>query len=163
MKRVRHSIYSLMLGLSLVSCKNEATEKDRSIGVSFTKEGEAELFKRDADSLFARFDIEFARSEYETQTGLMYRKSMELNQGMLFIFNDEQPRYFYMKNTQIPLDIIYLSANKEVVSFVKNAEPFNQGSLPSNQPAMYVLELNAGLIDRLGIEIGDRLKYQNQN
>lgn len=163
MKHLRPSVYYLILGLSLVSCKNEDASKETPMAVSFTVEGKAELFKHDTDSLFARFDVEFAKSEYETQTGLMYRSSMAPERGMLFIFNNEQPRYFYMKNTQIPLDIIYLSANKEVVSFVKNTEPFNEETLPSNEPAMYVLELNAGLIDQLNIDIGDRLEYQNQN
>ena len=159
MKHIRRSVYYLIIGLSLVSCKNESPVKETPIALSFTVEGKAELFKYGTDSLFARFDVEFAKSEYETQTGLMYRSSMAPEQGMLFIFFNEQPRYFYMKNTQIALDIIYLSSDKKVVSLVRNAEPFNEETLPSNEPAMYVLELNAGLIDQLGIDIGDRLEY----
>ena len=95
----------------------------------------------------ARLDIEIADDEYQTQTGLMYRKSMNTNEGMLFIFKDEAPRAFYMKNTQFALDIIFINSNKKVVSIQKNAQPLNLKPLASEGEAQYVLEVNAGLTD----------------
>lgn len=89
----------------------------------------------------------------------MYRQTMQQNQGMLFVFPDEQIRTFYMKNTFLPLDIIYINANKEIISIVKNARPMDETSLPSEKPAKYVLEINAGLTDAWGIEIGDHISY----
>ena len=71
-----------------------------------------------AFSLIAKFDIEIADDEYETQTGLMNRKSMKNDNAMLFIFPDMQMRAFYMKNTLIPLDIIYLDNNNTIVSII---------------------------------------------
>jgi|AVFP01.1.fsa_nt_gi uncharacterized membrane protein (UPF0127 family) len=152
----------ILLGLSLcmTACKTESS-KQAEIVIQFNKEGTASLFKTHTDTAYTKFDVEFAKTEYETQTGLMYRNSMENHQGMLFIFDDSEPRYFYMKNTRIPLDIIYLSKDKEIVTIHKEAQPFNENSLPSNGPAQYVLEINGGLVDRLGIEMGDRLEFQN--
>ena len=84
---------------------------------------------------------------------------MNPNEGMLFIFKDEQPRSFYMKNTLIPLDIIYLNKDKAVVSIQKNAKPLDESSLPSEQPAMYVLEVNAGLSELWKISNGDYIEF----
>ena len=107
------------------------------------------------DSLVAQLDIEIAQGEYETQTGLMYRKSMLDNRGMLFIFDTEIRRSFYMKNTEFALDIIFINSEQKIVSIQKNAQPLDQTSLPSEGPNMYVLEVNAGLTDQWGLSAGD--------
>ena len=78
---------------------------------------------------------------------------------MLFIFPDEDFRSFYMKNTKIPLDIIYIDADKTIVSIQKNAKPFDETSLPSDAPAKYVLEINGGLFDEWQLQIGDKITY----
>jgi uncharacterized membrane protein (UPF0127 family) len=78
---------------------------------------------------------------------------------MLFVFEDELPRSFYMKNTRISLDLIFINENKKIVSFQKNAQPFDERSLPSNAPAKYVLEVNAGLVDTWGLIIQDSISY----
>ena len=150
-------LFFTLLTLSMSSCK-EDKKVVKQTQVSFKKEGELTIFK--ADSTTVNLDIEIANSEYETQTGLMYRDAMETNQGMLFIFPDETQRYFYMKNTKIALDIIYISGNKTIVSFQKNAKPFNESSLPSTFPAKYVLEVNAGLSDAWSLRIGDRIQFK---
>jgi len=89
----------------------------------------------------------------------MYRKSMEEHQAMLFIFQEEQPRSFYMKNTEFSLDIIYINKKKKVVSIQKNTTPYDKNSLPSGEPVLYVLEIKAGLSDRWGIENGDSVRW----
>ncbi|MDX1410375.1 MAG: DUF192 domain-containing protein, partial [Saprospiraceae bacterium] len=94
------------------------------------------------------------------QAQLLFRESMPRDHGMLFIFSGETMRSFWMKNTKIPLDIIYFNKDLELVS-VANARPCRTstcGSYPSDGPAMYVLELNAGLADELGLAAGDRLE-----
>jgi len=160
MKLIKRSIICICLGVAIWSCQNQSKEQAPAQSISFTKEGEAQLLEKDSDSIIVILDIEFAISEYETQTGLMYRDSMAKNQGMLFIFDDVRLRSFYMKNTRIPLDIIYLSENLEIVSFQKNARPLDTKSLPSDAPAKYVLEISGGLADEWGLKIGDRLQYQ---
>ncbi len=141
------------------SCKETTNQKSLTKEVSFTKEGELKLKKAKTDSILKIVDLEIAESDYETQTGLMYRHSMEDNQAMLFIFKDDQPRSFYMKNTEFALDIIYINSKKEIVSIQKNAKPYDKTSLPSNVPAMYVLEIKGGLSDAWGIENGDTIKW----
>ncbi|MFT7052310.1 MAG: uncharacterized membrane protein (UPF0127 family) [Psychroserpens sp.] len=148
------------VALQLWSCKEEQKYSEvKQVEVTFKKEGELQLKKAITDSLLTSLDIEIADDEYSTQTGLMYRSSMDNNQGMLFIFPDTNNRSFYMKNTQIPLDIIFISENKTIVSIQKNAEPMNETSLPSEAPAKYVLEVNAGLSDTWSLEKGDIIEF----
>lgn len=158
MKCLRFLLFGFLLSLSIISCKKE-TQKITQTKVTFSKEGELSIFNTENDSLKVNLDIEIADTDFDIQTGLMYRDNMKPKQGMLFVFEDESPRYFYMKNTRIPLDIIYINANKHIVSFQKNAKPFDESSLPSNVPAKYVLEVNAGLVDTWGLKIGDRINY----
>lgn len=146
--------------LALASCKNEANKEIKTEAISFTKEGDLSIFQATSDSIKANFDIEIAETEYETQTGLMYRPSMEEKQGMLFIFPNVSVRSFYMKNTEFPLDIIYIDENQKIVSFQKNAKPYDETSLPSEGAAKYVLELNGGLSDRLNLQVGDSIAFK---
>ena len=158
--------YSLLLftSLLLIHCKEDKPTRSKDkVVVSFKKEGVLQIKKADSDSIIKTLDIEIADNEYETQTGLMYRDKLQPNHGMLFIFPDVQPRSFYMKNTRIPLDIIYIDATKTIVSFQKNAKPFDETSLPSNAPAKYVLEINGGLSDIWKLEIGDNIKFEELN
>ncbi|EGV43619.1 DUF192 domain-containing protein [Bizionia argentinensis JUB59] len=148
-----------LIALTATSCKEEP-KKTKQAEVAFKKEGELQLLKKVNDSVLVNLDIEIADNESETQTGLMYRESMKINRGMLFIFPNEQPRSFFMKNTRIALDIIYLDANKTVVSFQENAQPFNEGSLPSEGAAKYVLEVNAGLVNTWQLEVGDAMTFK---
>ncbi|WP_396603233.1 DUF192 domain-containing protein [Algibacter sp. R77976] len=140
-----------------LSCK-EDKKAIKQTEVTFTKEGELTILKA-SDSTKVTLDIEIADTDFDIQTGLMYRNSMKNSQGMLFVFDDETERFFYMKNTKIPLDLIYINASKSIVSFQKNAKPFDESSLPSNAPAKYVLEINAGLVDTWGISVGDGVMF----
>lgn len=140
------------------SCK-EDQKTIKPVVVEFKKEGEL-ILKTANDSIIKNLDIEIADDEYQTQTGLMYRDSMEQNQGMLFIFPVEDLLGFYMKNTKFALDIIYIDSDKKIVSFQKNAQPYSEDSLPSNVPAKYVLEVNAGLADAWQLKVGDKIEYQ---
>jgi len=146
--------------LSNISCKEENRSFDiKPTKVSFKKEGELILKKSNKDSIIAKLNIEIADDEYQTQTGLMYRDGMEDNQAMLFIFPNQDYRSFYMKNTKFALDIIYISEDKKIVSIQKNAQPMKETSLPSEAPAKYVLEINAGLSEEWGLEPGDLIDF----
>lgn len=124
---------------------------------------EADLFIHDKDGkVKATFQVELAQNEQETTLGLMYRKSMPQHRGMFFIFPQEEMRSFWMKNTYIALDIIYINAKNQVVSISKNATPLSETSRPSEAPAQFVLEVNAGVSDRLSIEVGDTISYQKR-
>jgi len=81
------------------------------------------------------------------------------NQGMLFIFPDEQMHSFYMKNTEISLDIIFLKSDLTIASFQENTQPMNETGLSSQVPIQYVLEVNAGLAQKWLLEVGDKIEY----
>ncbi len=156
----KNSIFILTL-LLFICCKDEKqkVKPTEKVVITFKKEGTLSIKKAKTDSITKTLDIEIADNDYETQTGLMYREKLQPNHGMLFIFPDSQLRNFYMKNTKIPLDIIYINENKEIVSFQKNAKPFNETSLPSEAPTKYVLEINAGLSDEWNLEVGDKIEF----
>ncbi|NNK12454.1 MAG: DUF192 domain-containing protein [Flavobacteriaceae bacterium] len=141
------------------ACKDEPKKVVNTTPVTFTKEGTLSIFRAATDSLLAQVNIEIAESDYETQTGLMYRESMEKNQGMLFIFPEEAYHSFYMKNTRFPLDIIYINKDMEVGSIIANAQPMDEESLPSENPVMYVLEVNAGMAEEWKLAQGDRIEF----
>ena len=102
------------------------------------------------------FVLEVAETEEAQQTGLMNRDSMPADRGMIFVFDDEEERGFWMKNTRIPLDILYLDRTGRIVS-LKQMEPFDLRSTPSDGPAQYAIELNAGAATRAGVKRGDTL------
>ncbi len=145
--------------LMVTSCKEEAKKTIATQNIDFTKEGELSIFKNSTDTLLTKLDIEIAETDYETQTGLMYRKGMEQNQGMLFVFPDEAVHSFYMKNTEFPLDILYIDEDFKIASVQENAAPLNEGSLSSEVPVQYVLEVNAGYAERQGVTVGDSISY----
>ena len=82
------------------------------------------------------------------------------SRGMLFIFNNESKQSFWMKNTKMSLDILYVSAGREIVDIYKHTMPYSTSPIPSGKPAMYVVELTAGFCDRYGIEKGDRIAFK---
>ncbi len=141
------------------SCKEDTKKVIKTEPVTFTKEGTLTIFKTETDSILVSLDIEIAESDYEYETGLMYRKSMEEKQGMLFIFPNIRRHNFHMKNTEFPLDIIFIDENLKIASFQKNAKPFNESSLPSKVPIQYVLEINAGLSEKWQLGIGGRVEF----
>lgn len=165
MKKILISAALVASMLSFYNCKDATTPQSTSLTkeITFTKDGELSLLKAETDSIIATLDIEIADDEYKTQTGLMYRHSMAPNNGMLFIFPTEQPRSFYMKNTEIPLDIIYFNSKQKITSIQKNAKSFDETSLPSEAPSQYVLEVNAGLSDTWNLQKGDKIKFSRDN
>lgn len=159
MKRINHSIASILLISTLmVSCGDDPKEPEvETQKIEFKKEGELEVLKNGEATI--TIDIEIADSPYEWETGLMYRESMEDDQGMLFIYPTAAPRSFYMKNTYIPLDIIFMSTDTIVVSMKENAVPLDETSIPSNVPARFILEINAGNAADWNIEVGDQMRF----
>lgn len=111
------------------------------------------------------FDVEIAESSEERSRGLMYRKSLDENSGMLFIFDQEKEYSFWMKNTLIPLDIIWIDKDMEIVYIEKNVQPCQEDPCPKYKPsqsAKCVLELNAGQVDKNNIKTGDKLIWEKK-
>lgn len=125
----------------------------------FKKEGELSFIKKDNQQEIKKIDIEIADSEGERQQGLMYRTQMADSQGMLFIFPETEMQSFWMKNTLISLDILFVNEKMEIVTIQKYAQPKSEQSLRSTKPAKYVIEVNAGFCDRYQVSEGDLVKF----
>ena len=125
----------------------------------FRKDGEL-VFRKDGKSnKQVKIDIEIADDEPERIQGLMYRDSMPEFAGMLFMFPVEEPLDFWMKNTHISLDIMYVSSDMRIVSIASNTIPYSQEQIPSIKPAQFVVEVNAGFAARHGIKKGDYIQF----
>lgn len=126
---------------------------------SFIKQGEL-IFVDTADSdTLAVIDIEIADNDQKTAQGLMYRTSMPENAGMLFLMKTEQMQSFWMKNTYIPLDMIFVNSQKEIVTIRHNTTPMKESSYYSTKPALYVVEVNAGFCRKNNINVGDKIDF----
>jgi len=147
--------------------KNKATNRLQPVDnfsiyePKFLKEGSLSLYKQ--DTLIKEIDIEIADKEEERVQGLMFRKSMPENAGMLFIFEQETPQSFWMRNTYISLDILFINKQGKIVTIHRNTETLSDQSYPSDEKAMYVLELNAGYCQKHNIADGDSIIYEKFN
>jgi len=129
----------------------------------FKKQGELEFFSRKDGKQIKKIDIEIADSERKRAQGLMYRKTMDESAGMLFVFTISEPQSFWMKNTIMSLDIMFVNENKEIVKIHKSTTPFSEKSLPSEKKSMYVVEVVAGFSDKYGVSEGDKIDFQVTN
>jgi len=108
------------------------------------------------------FSVEIAKTRISQANGLMFRRELAPESGMLFVFDDEAPRSFWMKNTLIPLDMIFFNKNKEIVEITKNVQPCETEECPKIRPtekAKYVLEINANIADQISLKIGDKFDF----
>lgn len=102
------------------------------------------------------FTLEVADEPHEQEVGLMFRESMPVDRGMIFVFPNEQVRSFWMRNTLIPLDILYLDSDGRIVS-IKTMKPKDETPISSEKRARYAIEVNAGVARGLGLKVGDRV------
>lgn len=111
-----------------------------------------------------RYHVEIADEHEERRQGLMFVDELAPDAGMLFVWRRAAPRSFWMRNTRIPLDIVYIGPDRRIVAWSLDTPPCRTTSCPSypsGAPAQYVLEVNAGEMARLGVEIGDRVRFGN--
>lgn len=159
-KRMIWLLYILMiptgLGLVLALWPRQPAES----GPRFQKEGTLAFLRAEDGEPITSIDIEVAQDELEIQRGLMYRRSMEPDQGMLFMMPVEEPQAFWMLNTYLSLDIVFVNSNMEIVKIQSNTEPRSLKSIPSQRPALYVVEVLAGFCAENGIEEGDRISFE---
>lgn len=110
-----------------------------------------------------RFQVEIADDDMERARGLMFRDAMDADRGMLFIHERQMPLAYWMKNTKLPLDILYFDNDRKLVSQQRDVPPCSSGnrcpSYPSNAPARYVLELNAGQAAKLELKDGAEITF----
>ena len=105
-----------------------------------------------------RFDVEIADDPAERAEGLMYRQTLADNAGMLFLYPKPQPVEFWMKNTLLSLDIVFVRADGTIARIAANTTPMSEDLIPSGEPVRAVLEVNGGTMRELGVKVGDRLR-----
>jgi uncharacterized membrane protein (UPF0127 family) len=105
------------------------------------------------------FQVEVADDENERARGLMFRRSLAEGEGMIFLYPSPRPVAFWMKNTYLPLDLVFIAEGGLVTGVARNASPLSEEPIPSVVPVIAVLEINGGLAQRLGIEPGARVRH----
>src|SRR5262245_44678642 len=106
------------------------------------------------------FKVELATTDAEQQKGLMFRAHMDPDAGMLFVFERDSVHTFWMKNTLIPLDMLFIGPDKKIVGIVANAEPQTERGRSVGLPSQYVLEIGGGLSGQLGIRAGQQVEFE---
>jgi uncharacterized membrane protein (UPF0127 family) len=146
---------------------SEGVDKNLFVeGDSFGADFEEELTIRTVDGARHRFTIELALNSKDQTKGLMFRQSMPKDHGMLFVFGSNRERSFWMKNTLIPLDIIFLEQDGRIQHIHSMAKPQDLTGITSGLPSYAVLEINGGLSYQLGIKAGDYVHhtaFRNRN
>ncbi len=123
---------------------------------TFTRDS---LVLRAADGTEREFDIELALTPEQQAQGLMYRPSLAADAGMLFLYRPARQVTMWMKNTVIPLDMLFIAEDGEIVKIVERTVPFSLTNISSDRPVRGVLEINGGTADRLEIRPGDRIVH----
>jgi len=141
--------------------QNQKSENSKVIksSIKFHKDGEL-TFQSAEGKYISMINIEIADDDDKRIKGLMDRLSMEENQGMLFIFPYQSIQSFWMKNTVISLDLIFVDRNNEIVTIHKNAVPFDIGQYQSTKPASQVVEVHAGYTEVHNINVGDKIVWR---
>lgn len=158
------SLFSILLFVNVVCKKENSVNRvdstsNKKYKILFVKQGEV-YFQDSSKKFIKEVDVEIADNEDKRHIGLMFRDKMEENQGMLFIFPTEEQQAFYMKNTIIPLDIIFINAKKQIVKIHKYTTPYSEKDLLSGKPVLYVVEVNAGFTDKYNIKEGDFIDWR---
>ena len=104
-------------------------------------------------------DVEVMRSDAGREKGLMFRRALPADRGMLFDFKADQPVMMWMKNTYLPLDMVFISRDGKVVNVAENAEPLSEAIIASDGPVFSVLEINAGEARAFGVQPGDEVRH----
>lgn len=152
------------LVLPFQACKETPPKSDTKKGQStagpkFKIEGALQVLSGSTGEVIKDIAIEIADTEAKRNKGLMYRRSIPENTGMLFIFEKASMQTFWMRNTYVSLDIIFLNEAMEIVTIRSNTVPFSEVSVNSSRPAQYVLEMVSGYCAANGIKVGDKIKY----
>ena len=145
--------FIFLILILVIACKQPPPSNNQ---VFFKTDTTLQIIKLNKETL--EFDVELATDDYSKERGLMYRYKLEENQGMFFVFNYMEIRTFWMKNTYISLDMIFIDEFYNIVDIHENAFPLSEETILSKVPAKYVFEIKGGLCKRMNIQIGDKIQ-----
>jgi uncharacterized membrane protein (UPF0127 family) len=147
--RARLSVFSAALAIVVGLFANPATARAQTLdNLDFQTAGDTR-----------HFQIELTPTQADRERGLMFRRFLPADRGMLFQFPVEEKIYMWMKNTYVPLDMIFVDRGNKVVKIERNTEPLSERIISSGVPASAVLEINGGAAEKLGIQPGDTMIY----
>lgn len=151
----------LCISLGFYGCRSKPEEKpvETIPGTEFRKDATLTITSPTGD-IKAVYEIEIAATKTACTQGLMYRESMAENRGMLFDPRSPAETPFWMKNTYIPLDIIFLDKDKKIMQITENNTPFSEDMIATRESYRYVLELNAGQAAKHNLKIGDQIQWK---
>ncbi len=147
---MRLSVILFIILISLARCSSEPEE---------LPVGTLEFISENAEIIHT-IDIEFAEDEQARATGLMHRRQLSLSEGMLFVFPEPDSLSFWMANTPIPLDIIFVGSDSAIVNIAKRTTPLSREFIRSTDLAQYVVEVRGGVTDRFGIDSSARVQWR---
>ena len=156
---MKYSTFLVLLVLLTTSCQNssETTPTPSLPEIPFRVDGTLDFLRMGEPIL--SLDIEIADTDSLRERGMMQRTSFPPESGMLFLFDTQEPRQFWMGNTPLSLDLLFISADSVVVDIAKRAKPFSDEPIVGGQPAQFVLEVPGGFTDTRGIVEGDRIRW----
>lgn len=159
MKLPSPSVLTLLIGILLVSCsENESDNSEKESGRTLNYERTI-AFMSNADDTLTTIEAAIADDDKERNQGLMDVNNLPKDKGMLFIFEDNKQRSFWMANTPLSLDIMFVNEDFEIVRIHQNAKPFSEKSLASEKPAKYVIETNSGFSVTHDIQEGMKVSF----
>ncbi|WP_456427226.1 DUF192 domain-containing protein [Rhodocaloribacter sp.] len=147
----------MLFAIGLSACADEPPPPPRDI--PFRVDGYLEFLRPDS-TIITRIAIEIAETDSAQARGLMQRRSLPQRGGMLFVNDDDTTRTFWMKNTPLPLDILFIGSDGKVVSIAKHTKPYSEDYIRSEGPARNVLEVRAGFTDLYGIDETTRIRWR---
>jgi uncharacterized membrane protein (UPF0127 family) len=162
-KKFKHvyKVITAILFIALVLIlifSNLLKKKEVNTDYMFKKQGTLTFLNSNND-VKAKIDIQIADNDFDRELGLMFRKHMDENQGMLFIFPQDTIQNFWMHNTYIPLDMIFINSNKVIVTIQRATKTLSDQTYASTAPAQYVLEVNLDFSKKFNIQVGDRVEW----
>lgn len=153
------SLIFLLLLLSLNACKKPIESSDIPSGTIFRKDGTLTIRSVNG-AVKGSFDIEIAETSDAVRQGLKYRENMADKQAMLFIFDDQQAHDFWMQDTYMPLDMLFIDEGGKIFHIAENTVPFSEELVESTGLNKYTLEIKAGMARKLKITTGDKIDWE---
>jgi uncharacterized membrane protein (UPF0127 family) len=156
-RRALLGLLALALAAPLPACKSPGAQREAT-GAAPGEASAAVVI--DTGARKVTFRVELARTDAEREKGLMYRQKLDADAGMLFLFERTAMQTFWMKNTLIPLDMIFIRPDRTIAGIVEKAEPLTLSPRGVGEPTQFVLEIGGGLAAQVGIRAGQRVEFR---
>lgn len=152
-------LLAFVLGLSLLGMTCSSTDNGASSRTNaFQKEGHLTFYAPSGDTL-QTIDVQIADTDAERKRGLMHKRSLGYDRGMLFIFEEVDSTGMWMKNTPLPLDIVFVAPDSQVINIVRRTTPFSEKSIEPTAPNKFAVEVRAGFAERYNLSDSSRIDW----